>query len=434
MKLNIEDETTEFMLNWAQLDRGLISLTSMINRHSRGVVHFGVADDGTVVGIDVGKDTLERIRNRIATAIDPEIIADIVESRTDDGRTYVSISATNHSRVFSFDGRYYIRNVSSNVPMPVDVLFRVYQSRGFDAMREQPSPVEDLAFTRFKIIMTEYGIHWRDDDAFFKSQGMLTSDGLSNLISYLMSDQNNYVMQIIRYNGTDKTTISERTDLGHKCLIDSLRDVISKVGLLMENKVDTTVRPRKQIPLFDMESFTESWINACVHNNWLMDTAPSVFIFDDRLEIQSYGSIPVDMTQEQFFSGHSHPINKTLFDLMALVDLTEQSGHGVPTVVKSYGREAFEIFSDMVIVKIPFAFEPGFVLSRKATDRNISDLTDRQRIILEVLLNDGSCKMAEVAERTGISLSTVKKEVVVLKEKNLIRNDGTTRNAHWVAP
>lgn len=434
MNIGSENETTEFKTGLAQLDKGLIALTAMLNRHGRGTVYFGVADDGTIVGIESGKDTMERIRRRISDYIEPKIIADIAELKTDDGKTYISVSAINHSGVFSFDGRYYIRNVSSNERVPVDVLFRIYQSRGFDAMREQPSPIQDLSFSRINVIMTEYAVHWRNDDSFYQSHGMLTSDRLFNLVAYLMSDQNNYVVQMIRYNGRDKTEMSDRTDLGHRCLIDSLRDMISKVGLLMETKVDTTVRPRKQIPLFDMESFTESWINACVHNNWLMDTAPSVFIFDDRLEIQSYGSIPVDMTLEQFFTGHSHPVNKTLFDLMALLDLTEQSGHGVPTVVDAYGRDAFEIYSDMIVVRIPFAFEPGFATSRKSTERNSSDLTERQRWVLEELLKDDSCKLSDIAERTGIGISTVKKEVAVLKEKNLIRNDGTTRNARWVVP
>ena len=69
------------------------------------------------------------------------------------------MSAINHSEVFSFDGRYYIRDVSSNERIPV-VLFHIYQSRGFDAMRRQPPPVQDLNLSHINAIMTEYAIHW----------------------------------------------------------------------------------------------------------------------------------------------------------------------------------------------------------------------------------------------------------------------------------
>lgn len=434
MNLGSEDETTEFKIGMSQLDKGLIALTAMLNRHGKGTVYLGVSDDGTVKGMDVGSDTLERIRRRISDYIEPKIIADIARLETDDGLAYVSISANYSSDVFSFDGRYYIRNVTSNERVPVSVLFRLYQARGFDAMKEQPSPVIGLTFSRLKTILTDYGVHWRDDRSFFQSHGMYTSEGSFNLVSYLVSDQNNYVMQIIRYRGTDKTDVSDRADLGHRCLIDSIRDTIDKVGLLMESKIDTSVRPRKQIPLFDMESFMESWINACVHNNWVMGVAPSVFVFDDRIEIQSYGSIPLDMTEEQFFSGHSNPVNKTLFDLMALVDLTEQSGHGVPTVVDAYGRGAFEIYKDMLVVRIPFSFEPGFVTARKSSEMNTSELTERQRGILEYMLLNPDCKLMDVASSMGLNISTVKKDVTVLKGKGLLRNDGTTRNAHWVRP
>lgn len=99
-------------------------------------------------------------KKRISNYIEPKIIADTTELKTDDGEAYISVSAINHSGVFSFDGRYYIRDVSSNERVPVGVLFRIYQSRGFDAMREQPPPVQDLNFSHINAIMIEYAIHW----------------------------------------------------------------------------------------------------------------------------------------------------------------------------------------------------------------------------------------------------------------------------------
>ena len=45
---------------------------------------------------------------------------------------------------------------------------------------------------------------------------------------------------------------------------------------------------------------------------------------------------------------------------------------------------------------------------------------------------DPEIKLAEVADRAGLSLSSVKKIVSSLKSEGRLRNDGTNRNSRWV--
>ena len=48
VNLGKENEQQEFKLGLAQLDKGLKSLSAMLNRQQKGTVYFGVDDDGTV--------------------------------------------------------------------------------------------------------------------------------------------------------------------------------------------------------------------------------------------------------------------------------------------------------------------------------------------------------------------------------------------------
>ena len=66
MNLGEETEKREFKLGLGQLDKGLRSLSAMLNRSTEGTVYFGVDDDGTVKGLDIGKKTLLDIRSRAA--------------------------------------------------------------------------------------------------------------------------------------------------------------------------------------------------------------------------------------------------------------------------------------------------------------------------------------------------------------------------------
>ena len=55
MNLGKEDERQEFIRKPGQLNKGLRSLTAMLNRQTEGTVYLGVKKDGTVKGLKTGK-------------------------------------------------------------------------------------------------------------------------------------------------------------------------------------------------------------------------------------------------------------------------------------------------------------------------------------------------------------------------------------------
>ena len=107
VQLGSENETTEFKKDLGQLDKGILSLTAMINRHNRGTVYFGVDDDGTVVGVKPASNHLEKIRNNIRSSVFPQILVDISILETPEGLTriqHIRLSSDNSTR-FSFNYR-----------------------------------------------------------------------------------------------------------------------------------------------------------------------------------------------------------------------------------------------------------------------------------------------------------------------------------------
>ena len=41
--------------------------------------------------------------------------------------------------------------------------------------------------------------------------------------------------------------------------------------------------------MFDPDAFEQAWVNACVHNKWAVSDHPGVYIYEDRLVIESQG-------------------------------------------------------------------------------------------------------------------------------------------------
>lgn len=49
MNFGMESETIEFKKSISELNDGIISLTSMLNKHGEGTLYFGIKNDGTII-------------------------------------------------------------------------------------------------------------------------------------------------------------------------------------------------------------------------------------------------------------------------------------------------------------------------------------------------------------------------------------------------
>ncbi len=72
MKLR-ESETLELKKSTSELKEGVIPIVSILNKHGKGKLHFGVKNDGTVVGQQIGEATLRDVSREIGVHVEPRI-------------------------------------------------------------------------------------------------------------------------------------------------------------------------------------------------------------------------------------------------------------------------------------------------------------------------------------------------------------------------
>ena len=145
----------------------------------------------------------------------------------------------------------------------------------------------------------------------------------------------------------------------------------------------------------------------------------------------SYGQIPFRFTLDQFYSGQSMPVNEALFRIFSISDFAEQRGHGIPTIINKYSKNAFNISSSTILVTLPFAFVPDSVSARKVREIESANLKENHRKILDYLLNNPNSSLEEVAKHVGLSVSGVKKIVASLQESGFIKHVGPKKGGHW---
>lgn len=212
-----------------------------------------------------------------------------------------------------------------------------------------------------------------------------------------------------------------------------------KTRLIAENVCvsDTTVRPRKDKYLFDFDCVNEAVLNALVHNDWTI-TEPQISLFADRIEILSHGGLPRGMTKQDFFDGISRPRNTTLMRFFLNMGLVEHIGHGIPTIIKKYGNQVFDISDNYIRCVIPFD-ETVLKLRQKDVGKNVGanvgkndKINSTERKILSLLITNGKYTAEQLATEIGVTTRTIERNLARLQKKGMLERVGSKKDGSWI--
>lgn len=427
-----ESEFVEFKESTSELKEGVKSIGSMLNKNKHAVLYFGITNKGKVIGQEASDNTLRAISQAISFNIEPAIIPTI--TKLDGPKEHlkvIKVEAKGNDIPYSAYGQYLIRSADEDKKITREALRKMFTGAGFDFISEIESTRQDLTFEKLTSILASKGYHIVSTSALVKSKGLKNSEGKYNIMASILSDQSAASIKVVRFAGTDKTSMSQRTEFGNQCLLIALQQAMDYVETLNETNVTLGKNGRTDTHLFDNEAFQEAWKNACVHNSWMDMVPPAIYIYSDRLEIVSYGGLPYGLTLDEFYDGTSHPINKGLWSIFNSAEYAEQTGHGIPTIISKYGKEAFKISDNYLTVTIPFAFKPAWALVAEKQSESFS-LNDSQKAILEVLKKNPKLTGEQLAKEANISVSSVKKNMVRLQELGLIERSGSRRIGYWI--
>lgn len=287
-----------------------------------------------------------------------------------------------------------------------------------------------------KILLTSRGFHI-NNDVFETNFNLRRKDDSYNLMAELIADKNMIPLIFVKYNGNSKASISQRNDYGNQSILLAYQRM--KDRLIAENVcvTNTTVRPRVDQYLYDMDCVNEALVNAIVHNDWTI-SEPLICFYDDRLEITSHGGIPKEITKEEFFKGVSHPRNTILMRIFLKLGIVEHTGHGIPRIIEKYGKQAFDIHDSYMNVIIPFNKIVMEQLGREkrnigdnVADKMPEDLTENEKRVILELINNPSIPYDTLVENLNVSRRTISRVFVSLVNKGYIERIGTNKTGYW---
>lgn len=426
MNIGYETETVEFKKSTGELREGVISLSSMLNKHGRATLYFGVKNNGDITGQVIGNQTLRDISQMIANAIKPQVIPTITLELFE-GKNVIHIEATGNGTPYAAFGKYYIRSADEDRELsPAELRKMMQKCRESDQITVLEADRQDLNFYQLKTLFASKGLTV-NVQRFEQNLGFYTKSKRFNLMAELLADENNISVKVVTFRGKDKSEVVRRNEYGFKCLALAMDQVLSYMEALNDTKVVLNTHQRTETQLFDFAAFKEAWQNACLHNAWNQNNPPAVYIFSDRIEIISTGGLPDGLTRDEFFKGISKPVNAKLQKIFGQLGYVEQTGHGVPLIISRYGMQAFEISDNFINVVIPFR--------RDFSDLEMpvsKPLNAAQKKVYDHLKKRPKSTIRLLAEKCDISEGYVIKILTFLKDNAYIRRVGSKKTGMWV--
>ena len=435
------EETDKIELKEKYTDTLPKEIVSFLNANG-GTIVIGITKDKKVIGIKNDIDGVQRkVSDVITDQISPRCI-DFVNQHVEiiEGLQVVVIDVLPDNKNLYYIKKYglsengvYVRNGSScKSLLPNEIKARYLKTLNIvkPTIEEMTSKTQKLTFNVLKIYLDEKQISY-EKDSFAETFKLLDKDGKYNEMAYLLSDQFDESIKVCRFKG-DGGNLVMRKEFGKGCIFkifNEVKDYMQSQQNIVKTYFDNGIRRDEY--LYNQVAFVEAWKNAILHNDYAERQYPQIYLYDDRLEVLSHGYALKNDTLDEFIRGVSRPINLQLAKIALNLDITDQTGKGNKDIVRTYGKEAFDILDNTLIVKIPYN---ALALENDTNDDVTHDVTHDVTqgdlaIIIELIRKNPKITREEMALAINKTTRTVQR---ILNKCEYIEYVGSCDKGHWV--
>lgn len=335
-------------------------VVAFLNYREGGDIYIGVDDDGNAVelgNIDaIQCAAADRIKNNILPATLG--LFDVVKEKYQ-GKSIIHIIVSSGAEKPYYikkhgmsDTGCFIRIGTSSQHMTQAMIDDLYARRTHNSLRKIVSPRQNLTFEQLQIYYQAKGLTL--NDKFPENLDLLTEDGKYNYVAYLLADSNGVSIKVAKYAGKDKVDLIENEEYGYCSLIKATKSVLDRLNVENRTLAKITSKERIEKRLVNPLALREAVINAVVHNDYSLEVPPVFEIYSDRLEITSYGGLPMGLSEDDFFGCRSMPRNRELMRVFKDLDFVEQLGSGMTRILSAYDKSIFSFTSHFMTVRFDY--------------------------------------------------------------------------------
>ena len=305
-----------------------------------------------------------------------------------------------------------------------------------DSILNHEAPRQDLTFNKLLFYYMSKDLPLKEktfkEDLFF----YVPNTKKYNLLAYLMADINTITMRVSVFEGKTKAdNLYSVREFGNQCMLYTIDKVLEYCDVINVIQADERNRivERKEVALFDIKALREAVLNAFIHNDWLDLNAPMISVFNDRIDILSYGTIPNGQTIEGFYDGKSKPRCRELSDIFLQLRISERSGRGVNKIVDAYGKDAFYFGSDYIKVSIKYNRVVAHKTSKseQESEQKVNKSQLNMNRIVSEMRNNPNITTMELIIIIGLKKTSIQKYIRILENDGIIKHMGSNKNGYW---
>ena len=417
---------------------------AFLNYKEGGIIYVGINKNGQVVGVENTDLTQLQIKDRIKNNIQPSTLGLFdVTVETIENKEVIKViisSGTEKPYYLRRKGRTpegcYVRVGSSKERMTERMIDDMYARRIKNTLKEIDSPRQELTFNQLKIYYEEHGLKLNDN--YLQNLDLLTSEGKYNYNAFLLADENNVSIKLVKYVGTNKLELLENMEYGNRCLITATQRILDRLEVENTTYAKIEYFGRKEQEKIDSKALKEAVINAVVHNDYSYGNSPIIELYSDRIEITSAGGLPQELSQEEFLEGVTAPRNKELIRVFKDVDLIENIGSGVLRILDAYDKSCFKFMEHFLRVSFkykenPFEYENNTPKNGTISGvlNDVKNITDNEQIIINIIIENSNISQKEISDISKIPYRTVQRLISSLKSKKIIERVGSNKSGYW---
>ena len=451
MNIGKESETLEYKKSTGEIKQAMDDICSILNKHGKGVLYFGVKPNGDVCGQDVSANTLDDVARYIKTAIKP-MIYPCVKEEILDGLHVIRVDFLGSERPYSSYGKYYKRVHDRAEDMTPDELKHMMLNTDYSSIWENNQTMFGIDDVDKKALLSFYKravscgrlqpFEEYNEKELLTMLGLMIDDKLTNAGYFLFSSKEPTVLKMAVY----------ATDQRIKFLdINRVRDNIYNlidiaVGYISEHmnwrvEFDGRSTTRNEIPEVPIEAIREIVVNAFAHANYRSVTEHEIDITPTMIDIYNPGEFPINYKPEDFADRRiqSMPRNKKILDILYRSKNVEIQGSGI--------RKVLELCAINDVRYTYYNNEYGFRFSfyrRNTNNNNINstltnnktnDKTKRTNPldtqILSLLKENPIITREELAQKVNKTERTIQRSLERLKDEGKIVRIGNKVSGYW---
>lgn len=439
----VENEFVEFKKTTSELNEGIISIVSILNKHKHGELFFGIKNNGVPFRFEINDSTMRDISRKIYESIKPQIYPTI-EKIIIDGIQVIKVTFMGDDVPYSAFGRYYIRTADEDRELTPNELRKImisneYEENWGDKLSTYTiDDINDTSLKNFYNSATECGRFPNigyDKETILEKNNLIRKGFLTNSGVMLFSNVNPITLKMVVFATDQRLTI-----LDMKSIKGNIFDLIEKgVDFIIKNirwkvVINEKSLQRQEIPEIPLVALREAIINSFAHARYDGNVQHEIDIYSNRISIINPGSFANDFTPLDFYERNlkSYLRNRTISDVLYLCKDVETCGHGF--------KKIYNLCKESYVQVSYINNENDFTIEFSRIDRNKvgeingeinGEISKEEIVVLNVLKNNKYAKKEELIKLTNFSSRTIDRIIRLLKDKGLIVRVGSKKSGHW---